>query len=64
MDIVVIKRTGEQVSFDKQKIINAVSKAYNDVREKEETPWYAEKIANEIFDVAAENESPLTVEEI
>jgi len=64
MDIVVIKRTGEQVSFDKQKIINAVSKAYNDVREKEEIPWYAEKIANEIFDVAAENESPLTVEEI
>jgi len=64
MDINIIKRTGEVVQFNHKKIINAISKAYHDVREGEEIPWYAEKIANEVYEVAEQNESPLTVEEI
>ena len=61
----IIKRTGEQVPFDKNKIITAISKAYYDIKKSDsEGPWYADNIAEEVYEVAQSSESPLTVEEI
>ena len=62
--IQVIKRNGDIVEFDKQRIIIAITKAYNDVNYTNITPWYASTIANEVYDVAVEEENPLTVEDI
>ena len=62
--IQVIKRNGDMVEFDKQRIIIAITKAYNDVNYTNTTPWYASTIANEVYDVAIEEENPLTVEDI
>jgi len=62
--IQVIKRNGDIVEFDKQRIIIAITKAYNDVNYTDTTPWYASTIANEVYDVAVEEENPLTVEDI
>ena len=62
--IQVIKRNGDMVEFDKQRIIIAITKAYNDVNYTNTTPWYASTIANEVYDVAVEEENPLTVEDI
>ena len=59
----VLKRNGKLVDFDKNKIINAISKAYNDVYETNEIPFYAEKIANDIINVANESNT-LAVEDI
>lgn len=60
----VIKRNGDKVDFDSQRIITAISKAAKEVYNKDEEPWYAAKVANEIKAVAIENEEPLTVEEV
>jgi len=62
--IKVIKRNGDMVEFDKERIIIAITKAYNDVNYTNTTPWYASTIANEVYDVAVEEENPLTVEDI
>ena len=60
----VIKRNGDKVEFDAKRIIAAITKAAKEIYHKDEEPWYAEKIASEIQAVAAENEEPLTVEQI
>ena len=60
----VIKRNGDKVDFDAQRIITAVTKAAKEVYNKNEEPWYAARIANEVSAVAIENEEPLTVEQI
>lgn len=60
----VIKRSGDKVEFDAKRIIAAVTKAAKEIYHKDEEPWYAKKIASEIQAVAAENEEPLTVEQI
>ena len=62
--IQVIKRNGDKVEFDKQRIVTAITKAYNDVNYTDTEPWYASIIANEVYAVAVEEESPLTVEDI
>lgn len=61
----IIKRTGELVNFDKQHIIDAISKAYYDAYGKNnEIPKYAVTIADEIYNLAIEMNDPLKVEEI
>ena len=62
--MLIIKRSGEKVEFDKQRIINAISKAYNDVHFSNETPEYAAEIANLVYEVATQVNEPLTVEQI
>ena len=62
--IQVIKRNGDKVEFDKQRIVTAITKAYGDVNYINTEPWYASIIANEVYAVAVEEESPLTVEDI
>ena len=62
--IEVLKRNGKIVEFDSNKIINAISKAYNDIYNTNEIPDYAEKIADDIIEVAKENDNILAVEEI
>lgn len=69
MELQIRKRTGELVPFDKQKIENAIIKAYKDVYNEEEFSYYeprkvAIEIANEIEDVAEQCEEPLGVEDI
>ena len=61
----IIKRTGELVDFDKQHIIDAISKAYYDAYGKNnEIPKYAVTIADEIYNLAIEMNDSLKVEEI
>lgn len=60
----VEKRTGELVQFDKQKIIIAIQKAYNETYNKNIIPPYADEIAKNIYDVATKGKSILKVEEI
>ena len=63
----VKKRTGELVPFNKDKIINAITKAYKEIYNKNEVPYYAEKIADIIYEVATDPEiaeKPLDIEEI
>lgn len=60
----VLKRTGKLVNFDKQRIISAVQKAYQDARAKMDTPNYAVLIANQIYNIAEEMDVPIKVEEI
>lgn len=62
--IEVLKRNGKIVEFDSNKIVNAISKAYNDIYNTNEIPDYAEKIADDIIEVAKENDNILAVEEI
>ena len=63
--IQVLKRTGNLVDFDNQRIIKAITKAYQDVYQtKEKFPEYAELIANAIYNVGIEINTPLKVEEI
>ena len=57
----VIKRNGEHVSFDKQKIINAINKAMIEVDGDLYETETAQSIADDIFEYGP---SPLTVEEI
>lgn len=62
--MIIIKRSGEKVEFDKQRIINAINKAYKDVHFSDDTPDYAEKIADLVYEVATQISEPLTVEQI
>ena len=62
--IEVLKRNGKIVNFDQNKIIEAISKAYKDIYNKDEKPEYAFKIAKDIAAVAVENDNILAVEEI
>ena len=61
----IIKRTGEKVPFDKQKIVIAITKAYNEIHNDDiTTPKYAYDIADEIQYLAAQEAEPFTVEDI
>lgn len=60
----IIKRNGNIVEFDKQRIINAISKANKDVNFTEEIPAYAYEIADLVYEVASQFDEPLTVEQI
>lgn len=62
----IIKRTGEHAVFDKEKIINAITKAHQDAHMTEEKPYYAAAIANEIEQLVMQNteENLFTVEDI
>ena len=62
--ITVIKRSGEKVPFDKNKIINAIQKAYNEIH-LDNNFNYAKDIADSIYYSLLEfNEEKITVEEI
>lgn len=50
--IQIVKRDGSIVDFDKNRIIHAITKAYNDINDSDIQPWYASKIADEIYEVA------------
>ena len=67
MELKIIKRTSEIVPFDREKIKNAIDKAYLEVYPNdEEDPGcpYSEEIALMIEGVAEQYGEPLTVEEI
>lgn len=64
MKLNVIKRDGAIVSFDKNKIVEAVNKAFIEVDGQLYETDTAQEIADEIEDAAIENKKPLTVEEI
>ena len=64
MKLNVIKRDGLIVAFDKNKIIEAVNKAFIEVDGQLYETDPAQEIADEIEDAAIENKEPLTVEEI
>ena len=65
MMLMIKKRTGELVPFNKEKIIIAVDKAYHDVYPEDSTnPPYAVPIATEIEAVAHELDEPMGVEDI
>ena len=48
----IIKRDGTIVDFDKNRIINAITKANADVNYTKEIPEYANEIADLVYDVA------------
>ena len=58
----VIKRSGVKVEFDKNKIINAILKAFEDV--DGETTQYAKDKAREVANYIASIDKTMTVEEI
>ena len=60
----VIKRDGTQDLFDKQKIIDAINKAFVEVDGILYETDTAEDIAQEIEDLAKQSKSPITVEAI
>ena len=60
----VLKRTGKLVDFNKQRIISAIQKAYQDARGDTSTPDYAILIADQIYNIAEEMDVPIKVEEI
>ena len=62
--ITIIKRNGTEEKFNKNKIITAIAKAYNDVYFKDECPKYANKIADYIYEIAEQSDTPLGVEDI
>ena len=64
MKLNVIKRDGLIVAFDKNKIIEAVNKAFIEVDGQLYETDTAQEIADEIEDAAIENGKSLTVEEI
>ena len=65
MDLQIRKRTGELVSFNKEKICTAITKAWHEVYPKETGyPKYADEIANMVEAVTAELETPMGVEDI
>ena len=66
MELQIRKRTGELASFDKNKIVIAIQKAYHEIypsAEKNE-PDYSYEIANLIEAIALDYEEPLGVEDI
>ena len=60
----IIKRNGQRVEFDKNKIAVAITKAYQDAYFNNETPSYAYKIADKIYEIAEQSDAPLGVEDI
>ena len=65
--IQVLKRNSETVEFDKQKIIHAIGKAYQEVYKENLIPSYAYEIADLIYGIASDPEladTPLKVEDI
>ena len=63
--ISIIKRSGEEVPFDESKIFNAVSKANNEVPEKDKlTKRQIEIIANTIKEICMKDNHEFSVEEI
>lgn len=60
----IIKRTGKLVPFDKNKIINVITRAYQTLYKKTDIPAFATLIADAIYDVAQQESEPLTVEDI
>jgi len=67
MELTVVKRTGKLVPFDKERIINAINKAYLEVYPSEDMDdgaGYAWDIADMVEAVAKQYDGNLTVEEI
>ena len=62
--IKIIKRNGNVVDFDKQRIITAITKANKEVNFVDEPPEYAKEIADLVYEVALQFDEPLTVEQI
>lgn len=62
--IKVIKRNGTAVPFNKEKIIIAITKAYQDTYKNNDTPEYANIIAENVYEVASQFEESLSVEDI
>src|SRR5574344_1565106 len=62
--MIVEKRNGTLVPFDKEKIVSAIEKAFIDVDGIIYETDTANDIATEIEEVAENREKPLTVEEI
>ena len=62
--IKIIKRNGNIVDFDKQRIITAITKANKEVNFVDEAPEYAAEIADLVYEVALQFDDPLTVEQI
>ncbi len=60
----VIKRTGKIVPFDRQRIVNAIDKAYKEVYPTDTPPTPGELIADAVEEVANQYDNILTVEEI
>lgn len=61
----IIKRSGEEVAFDKRKIVTAISKANESVSEKNRmTKDKIEAIANAVEQLAMQRDKPFSVEEI
>ena len=60
----IIKRNGSVVPFDKQKIINAINKAFLEVDGILYETDTAEDIADDIYTIAKSLDRPITVEEI
>jgi transcriptional regulator NrdR family protein len=60
----IIKRNGNIVEFDRDKIVNAINKAFVDVDTKLYETDTASDIAIEIEERIIANEAPVTVEEI
>ena len=65
MELQIIKRTGELVPFDKEKVETAICKAWHEVYPNETgKPDYAQEIANMVEAVAKELDEPMGVEDI
>ena len=62
--IYIIKRNGNQVEFDKEKIINAINKAFIEVDGQLYEDDTAKDIADEIYSYAERQTANLTVETI
>ena len=60
----VVKRTGKVVPFDRQRIVNAIDKAYKEVYPTDTPPTPGELIADAVEEVANQYDNILTVEEI
>ena len=60
----IIKRTGEKVAFDKTRISIAINNAYKDVYDTDDSPEYANIIADQIFEIIKTLEQPVTVEDV
>ena len=65
MELQIIKRTGELVPFNKEKVETVVCKAWHEVYPNETgKPDYAQEIANMVEAVAKELDEPMGVEDI
>ena len=65
MKLEVLKRTGQIVPFDKEKIETAICKAWHEVYPKESgKPNYGQEIADMVENVAKELDDPIGIEEI